>query len=331
MLQVLRRRIVTVPTVVLAFVISWGLAPAALILTLIVDVVRFVGARRPFMATRLLMFMLAYLTAEVVGLIALGASWAVTLARSAQLNRATFAIQRAWAGFLFWSVRRIFGIRVVVEGSEAVLPAPFIMVARHASIVDNLLGSHLVSRPHRIHLRYVMKTELLNDPALDVAGMRLPNYFVRRGGGESELEVSAIRELALTTGSSEAILIYPEGTRFSERKRDLAKARLARGGSRLGEIAQGFRNVIPPRLGGTLALLEGCAADVVVLAHRGLDGFARIADIWRGGMVRNLVEIKLWRIPRHLIPDGRSERAEWLFGVWQELDDWISTPIGVEV
>ena len=83
---------------------------------------------------------------------------------------------------------------------------------------------------------------------------------------------------------------------------------------------------MPPRLGGPLALLEGCAADVVILAHKGLDGFARIGDIWRGGMVRTPVTVRFQRIPRTAIPESRADRADWLFRVWQEVDDWVGAP-----
>jgi hypothetical protein len=79
-------------------------------------------------------------------------------------------------------------------------------------------------------------------------------------------------------------------------------------------------------LGGTLALLEACGADVVVMAHRGLDGFARIADIWRGAMVRRHVEVEFWRIARADIPEGRAERAEWLFEFWSRIDHWLAEP-----
>jgi 1-acyl-sn-glycerol-3-phosphate acyltransferase len=312
--------------VVAAFAVVWALLPVLMVAALAVDATRSVVRRgNPWMAVRLLAFGALYLAAEAVALVVFLATWIIAGRRRETLKRMTFAIQGRWAGILFWAVRRIFGIRVEGRGLEAVVPAPFLLLARHTSIVDNLLPAHFISRPHGTHLRYVMKEELLVDPALDIAGNRLPNYFVRRTGGESEAEVAAIRGLAETLRKDEGILIYPEGTRFTATKRQAALSRMARSNPRLHELAGRLRAVMPPRLGGTLALLEGCAADVVVMAHRGLDGFARVADVWRGGMVGARVEVEFWRIPRRDIPEGRAARAEWLYRLWQDVDDWVTS------
>ncbi len=276
------------------------------------------------MAIRLMAFLLAYLTAEAVGVALLFTGWVgAGLGRSsARLIRNAFSVQRWWAGFVFAAVRWIFRLDIRPAGLEAIEEPPFILLARHTSIVDNLLPSHFISRPHDIHVRYVMKDELLVDPALDIAGNRLPNYFVHRGG-EGDRESAAIRKIAATMGSREAVLIYPEGTRFTEQKRVRALATLERRRPELHQRASQWRNVLPPRLGGTLALLEGSDADAVVLAHRGLDGFARVADIWRGGMVGKRVDIRFERIRRADIPETRSGRAAWLYDRWEEIDRWV--------
>ena len=75
-----------------------------------------------------------------------------------------------------------------------------------------------------------------------------------------------------------------------------------------------------------MALLEASEADVVLVAHHGFDGFARVKDIWAGGMVGTLVRVRMTRVPFTEIPEGRGHRTEWLFKVWQEMDDWISSP-----
>lgn len=322
-----RRRAVTLPAVILLFVVAWVGAPALLAVAALVDVVRWLVGRRPWMAVRLYLFGMAYTLAEVVGVALLGLMWAISMGgRLFDLGPSTFVIQRHWAGFVLRACRSIFGLRITAGGLDAVHPAPFILLARHASIVDNLLPSWFISRPHRIHIRYVMKHELLVDPALDIAGNRLGNVFVRRATGESESEIAAIRALATTLPPSEAVLIYPEGTRFSVAKRDRAIGVLERRSPRLAERAAGLFNVLPPRPGGTLALLDACTADVVVMAHRGLDGFARIADIWQGAMVRREVEVFFFRVPRSEIPTDRAGRIEWLYDVWHRVDRWIAEP-----
>jgi 1-acyl-sn-glycerol-3-phosphate acyltransferase len=326
-----RRRLRTIPLVVLAWLVTVALLPVLLAAAVVVDAVRWSVRRTPWMAARIVTFVTAYLFAEVVGLVALFGVWVLAACgrNRPRLERSTFSVQRAWSGFVFWAVRTVFSLRFDVEGLEAVQPEPYLIFSRHASIVDNLLPSQFITRPFGTHIRYVMKRELLGDPALDVAGSRLPNAFIRRGSGEGDREIASIKALAASLGPGEAVLIYPEGTRFTPEKLETARRRLERSSPRLAGIAGGLRHVLPPRLGGPLALLESCAADVVVLAHRGLDGFARVADIWRGGMVRTRVTVRFHRVPRSEIPDDRADRAEWLFGVWQDIDDWVGRPAPV--
>lgn len=320
------RRLWTLPLLYLGLVATWVAAPLLMAVAALVDGVRWIIHRTPFMATRLVLFLIGYLTAEAAGVATLAVGWLAAgfgHSRRRMVDNA-FAIQKRWAGFVFWMVRRLFRLSIDAEGTEVVTRAPFILIARHTSIVDNLLPSHFISRPHGIHVRYVMKDELLMDPALDIAGNRLPNHFVRRGVGEGDRETRAIRQVARTMGPDEAVLIYPEGTRFSADKRDRALRRLERTTPDLHRRASRWESVLPPRLGGTLALLDGCDADVVVLAHRGLDGFARVADIWRGAMVGRRLDVRFHRIDRSDVPTERTARAEWLYDVWEDLDRWVT-------
>jgi 1-acyl-sn-glycerol-3-phosphate acyltransferase len=320
----LGRRLRTIPAIVVVWALVMVTLPALIPIALAVDAIRFAVRRVPFMATRLICFLLAYLTIEVVGLAALGLAWLVARNDEERLSELTFAVQRRWAEAVFDSVRNVFDLTFEATGLEAVNQAPMLILARHASIIDNLLPSHYISRPRGFHIGYVMKSELLVDPCLDVAGNRLPNVFVRRGSGEAERDIAAIRSLAARLGTDGGILIYPEGTRFTREKLRVAARRLEKSNPRVAEIAAGYTAVLPPRPSGTLALLEGCDADVVVMAHRGLDGFARVADIWRGAMVHTHVDVGFWRVSRSTIPEGRTDRTEWLFRLWADIDAWIA-------
>ena len=83
-------------------------------------------------------------------------------------------------------------------------------------------------------------------------------------------------------------------------------------------------NLLPPRLGGPIALLESARdADVVIFGHVGLDGFEYVSDIWAGGLVGTTVRMKFWRFPAAEVPSGRDELIVWLYARWQELDDWV--------
>ena len=82
--------------------------------------------------------------------------------------------------------------------------------------------------------------------------------------------------------------------------------------------------MLPPRLGGSLALLDPITpADVVILAHVGLDGLAEVKDIWDGHMVGRTIRVAFWRVPFEEIPTDRQGRIDWLFAQWEQVDAWI--------
>ena len=116
---------------------------------------------------------------------------------------------------------------------------------------------------------------------------------------------------------------YPEGTRHTAEKAKQALKRLAKGDAALYEKAKRLRHVLPPRLGGPMALL-GAGFDAVFCAHTGLDGFAHVKDMWNGKLVGNTVNVKFWRVPKSEIPEDRQARALWLFDQWQLVDDWVA-------
>jgi 1-acyl-sn-glycerol-3-phosphate acyltransferase len=310
----------TIPVVVLLFVVVSVLMPVLVVMAAAVDAWRWTRRRRHWMGIRLTAFLWVYLSAQVGGLVWMLLSWLSSgLGRSHdRLVRSTYRIQGLWARYLFRAVRVVFGLSLEVEGEEAITPGRVVFMARHASLIDTLLPSVLITTRHGIRLRYVLKKELLVDPALDVAGNRLPNFFVDRGARRSGGELAGIAALGGDLGEHEGVLIYPEGTRFRPQRQERAIARLA-GSAELHEIARGLRNVHPPRPGGALALIDaGC--DVVFVAHSGLDGFASVRDIWRGSLVGRSIAVRFWRVPSTEIPRGRGERTVWLFHQWKQVD-----------
>jgi 1-acyl-sn-glycerol-3-phosphate acyltransferase len=306
------RRLRTVPLFLLLFVVTTLALPVLLAVAVVVDALRWLIRRRPWMATRLALFLWIYLAAEAWAIVALFLAWA--LPPRLRLVERTYRLQARWAALLFGAARRLFSLRFAVEGADAVAPGPIVVLMRHASIVDNLLPAVFVAAPHGLRLRYVLKRELLSDPAIDIAGGRLPNCFVIRGADDAEAEVARVRALAAGLGADEGVLIYPEGTRFTAAKRARAIERQPR--------AAELRHVLPPRPGGTLAVME-TGADVIVCAHHGLDGFASIGDLWRGGLVRRTVSVRFSRFSGASLPEGREARTTWLWERWHEVDDWI--------
>jgi 1-acyl-sn-glycerol-3-phosphate acyltransferase len=326
------RRLRTIPPLVLGLLVVTALLPALLLAGLATDGARRAASGTPPTATRLVLFLWAYLAAEVGGLLALAALWLASLGgrREEWLREATWRLQQRWAGALFGAARALFRIRVEVSGDGEVEPGPVIVLVRHASVVDTLLPANLIARPHGIHLRYVLKRELLADPCLDVAGRRLPNYFARRGTGEAR-EVERVRELARGLGAEDGVLIYPEGTRFTPARRERAIARVAERDPERAARAERLRHLLPPRLGGVVALLEGAPeADVLVVAHHGLEGLRSVGDIWRGGLVGLVLRVRIARIARSEVPKDAAGRAEWLHRAWEGVDEWLDALSGDE-
>jgi 1-acyl-sn-glycerol-3-phosphate acyltransferase len=123
------------------------------------------------------------------------------------------------------------------------------------------------------------------------------------------------------------VLIYPEGTRFTPAKLARAVERLAAAGDvdpALLEVARRLRHVLPPRPGGPLALLaHQPPLDVVLVAHTGLEGATRLADLWRGALVGSRLRVRLERVAAADLPADDAGRLRWLHERWLAIDAWI--------
>lgn len=313
----IRRRLITVTGMVCALWLVSAVLPALFVVALTIDLLR--GAKT-FSTTRLTAFLFSFLVVENIGLAALFFTFLTTRAGTRARHERTFTIQRAYTAGHLWSVTNIFALRFVVEGSDLAAHGPFVALVRHASLVDVLVPGGFIANAHRVELRYVLKKELLAEPCLDIAGHWIPNHFVDRGGGDTERELAAIRSLKNGIGAREGVLLYPEGTRFSRRKRE----KLLAGDER--ERAEKLKHLLPMRPGGALALLDAQpSCDVLFVGHHGLEGFTRIDDIWKGALVGKTITIKFWRVSASEIPVDANERLAWLDVQWQHVDAWLET------
>jgi 1-acyl-sn-glycerol-3-phosphate acyltransferase len=278
---------------------------------------------------RLVAFAPLYLLAECVGLVVSLALWlgAGPWRRGdpVRYRNANFRLQCVWARALLAAARRLYRLRLVVEGEEAIGRGPLLVMPRHASLADVLLPAVLVSDRRGLRLRWVMKRELLVDPCLDVVGNRLPNAFVDRSSLRSDAEIRAVAALAADLGPDDGVLIYPEGTRATPERRERALARIAAGSmpERLAQLRR-LRRLLPPRTGGPLALLAAApGADVLILGHAGLEGSARVRDLLSGALVGRTLRVRFWRHPAASVPRERGAALGWLDARWLELDAWV--------
>lgn len=326
-LAVWARRALTVPACLALAALALGTAPVWATAGLLWDTLAGAARRRP--RTRALAFFALYLGCEAAGVLGAAALWLVTLGgraggsdRYLALNA---ALQRWWTGALFHGSRRLFSVSVslATEGLELPLRGPLLLFVRHASVADSVLSAALVANPARLLLRYVLKRELLWDPCLDIVGRRLPNEFVNRRGPGLEAEIAAVAGLAAGLDERSAVLIYPEGRRFTEARRTAAVAALEeKGAGELAALARGFRNVLPPRVRGPLALIDAApGVDVILVEHTGFEGTSSFPEFWRGALVGGELRVRLRRVPAASIPPEGRER--WLFERWAEMDRWI--------
>lgn len=320
--DVLARRFVTVPLFTLLLVTCTAALPVAWAVSLVVDPVR--GARLTLGRTAT--FLVLYLWTDL-GVVARGI-WAWlrfgqwTGRDEVRLRAADYRTERWWARTLFPRALGLFGARFRTAGLEEVLPGPVLVFARHASAGDTILPLYYLSVVLGLNCRYVLKTELKWDPAFDLVGGRLPNCFVRRGGQAVERETARLRQLASGLGPDEALVIFPEGTRFSRRKRSAILTKLREHGhDDAARRAEELEHTLPPRPAGALALLEAAPeADVVFCAHTGFEHFATFSRLLYGQNVGSELKSTWWRVPRSEIPEGQEARVAWLHQQWLRVD-----------
>lgn len=312
-----------------AFVVWTVVLVPLLLLAGLVDLALWLRSRKPWMGVRLVLMGWWFLLGEVRGWLGLTLVWLLAGGPfggdSPRRRRHVWYLQRTWAAGHLAGVKVLFGLRFEVEGDELVEPGPLLVLIRHASIIDNALPAAFLSGPHGLFLRFVLKDELKALPTLDLGARWVPTALVKRASRAPEAEIARVRTLGTHLhGADEGALIWPEGTRHTQAKLARAQEKIRETDPETADLADRLHHLLPPRLGGPMALLDAATeADVLVFGHVGLDGFEKVSDIWGGGLVGTTVRLRFWRHPRAEVPSGERERIAWLYGCWQELDDWV--------
>lgn len=315
------RRCLTVPTCLVAAALALLTVPLWLPLAWLFDRLTGATTRRAGLMVAGGLVLDALALGALLGVFAVAV---VTGTRGGEADRRrNFAVQRWWTRSLLALGVRLYQLEVEVRGEGLVEPGPLVVLARHTSVADTLLPAVLVADRHRVMLRYVAKEELRWEPCLDVLGGRLGAVFVRRGE-DLAAQRTRLGQAVGALGPREGVLIFPEGTRFTPEKRRRYLARLEdRGDPRLEE-ARALRHLLPPRLGGTMALLEANpGADVLLLQHRGLEGLGTLRDLTRRRMVGRRVQVQFRRFAYSGLPRGREQLERWLRRRWREMDAWV--------
>lgn len=313
------RRIVSISLYGLVAIALILLAPLWIPIGFVVGAIR----RRSFIVLRLLTFGMFYFTFEMVTLVRVAIARSRFAGDTPSFQARILTLQGWWAGTIVSVASHLLRLTFSVEGTEHATPGPAILLIRHASILDTLLPTVFIQRPTNWRVRYVVKQELLVDPCIDIAGHILPNYFIDRSG-DRRAELAGIRTLARDLGD-DGVLIFPEGTRFSEDKRARALARIGRDAPEVLALAESLEGVLPPKPGGVTALLDALpGVDCVFLAHRGLEQFNKVSDVLSGAVVGSTVHVRIWRVDSESIPRQAGEQVCWLYEQWNRVSAFVT-------
>lgn len=315
------RRLVSFPGLLLFTALSVAAVPFALPLGIAIDTLR----RRRQVLARFILLIPAVAIWHCVGVGILFCLWLhAVLARTPvqeQRHRARIA-EANWSRRVFAIAESLYGCSLVVEGDELVNQDAAILFCRHVSVLDTIVPIFTVGRSHGLTMRIVKKFDLLWDPCIDVVSRRLPRAFVRRTGTAADLDT--IRNLMRGMQRGDVLALFPEGTRFTPKKRAHILAKMQQKGDAAYERAERLQHVLPPRLGGAMtALSERPDLDVIFCAHVGLEGTALLADFVAGSMLDRKVCVKFWRVPAAEIPFDSEGKAAWLQQWWERVDHWV--------
>lgn len=326
------RRLVSILAVLVLLPLSMAAAPLWVPVAVAVDLAQ--GLRR-LPSLRLGAMAVVYLAHEWICLVlALGltARDAVLTAMGRRPDEPTSwrRVEGWWISSLLAWVRRLLAIRFDLPRPPTFPDGGFVLLSRHASMADAVLPVWLLTglqsrRPRAVH--YVMKRELRFDPTLDIYGRRLDNHFISRRGADSDAEAAALNAMARRARPAAALVIFPEGTYATPGRRRRIRGSLARRGStELVELADELRHLLPPKPGGTMALLAGQPAfDVVVMGHVGLEGMSELRGLRRRLPLAEPVTVRWWHHRRADLPVGEAELIAWLNDRWRTLDRWIDS------
>jgi len=347
------RRLLLVPLVVVIAVALAALTPAVALLTGAFNLIRrrtHLGSVHRSRLLRVAWLGLAWSAGETAALTVFLCLWIVSgfggRLDTEPYQARHYAIMKWFLDLIYRAARRACGLSVTVTGPSEAGPRsdrPLIVLSRHAGPGDSLLLIHHLLSVCERRPRVVMKATLQLDPSVDILANRLPNAFLRRAKAKAEArsrtkpgfrtgpagthQVDQIRRLAAGLDRRSALALFPEGGNWTPYRWRRAIGRLRRGRPDLAERAAAMPNVLPPHASGALAAIAACPqADVIFVAHTGLDRLVSVRDVWRSLLTDMEIRAHWWRVPALSVPRAASRETQltWLYDWWQRIDAWIT-------
>ena len=322
------RRCVIAPAMIGLAIVLWSTLPLWLIVAAALAPV-LPGRWR---ALRLLWMLVVGVTAESLLLVVLFGLWLASgfgrRIRTPYFEGIHYDLVQGLMWVVFTEARRVLALRIETEGPspDAHPGTPLIVACRHAGPGDSFTLIHTLMDWYGREPRVVLKDTMAWDPVIDVVLSRIPARFIDTNPGRGQDFESQIADLARGLDENDALVIFPEGGNFTPGRRQRGIERLrGRGLHRMADRAARMTNVLAPRPGGLLAALDTAPqADVVLVAHTGLDHMLTVRDVWRELPMDKVIVMRWWQVPREEIPVERDAQIEWLFGWWETIDTWIA-------
>lgn len=309
------RRLFTVPANLVVAAAWLALLPLTLPLALAGDVVR----RRRFGLTRTVLLFAAVAVCDIVGL---AACFTVAVLRL----DAWYRIQQIYNEAIYASLMTLYGMRTEIEGLDTVPRGPVILMLRHAGYFDSFLPCRTLGR-RGMQARFILKRALRWLPCLDIVADHVHSCFV--GGGNAAEDSARVAAMLDDAGPRDYVVLFPEGGRYTPRRR--AEMIHRKAGTPLGEQASRLKHLLPPRLGGALALMAHptAEADIWFCAHAGLERAGSVAHLCAGTLVGTTVRVRFWHVRHDEIPREPDAHAGWLFERWREMDAWLGGDVAL--
>ncbi len=319
-----KRRARTIPLMLTVAVLGVLASPAILAVATVVDLAK----RRIRLPTvRVALFLLQYAINDSIEILLAPIYWTLAGFGTRLHQPASVArhdrLQQWSIDVLARRAEQLLGLRLDIDSaSEAALtPGPVIVLCRHVNIVDASLPTLLYQRLGYC-TRGVIMAELLADPGFDLIYGRTGSVFIPRDNGPQA--IAMVRELGRHVDSTTAVVIFPEGRLFRRDRLERATARLTVENPERATRLAALGHVLPPRPGGVLALLDSIVADVVVVAHTGLDQYGSFAELANAVPLSETIKVRAWRIPADQIPTGEGERIAWLDEQWVLVNEQVA-------
>jgi 1-acyl-sn-glycerol-3-phosphate acyltransferase len=331
------RRLVLAPVAVVIAIAVAVLFPLLAVLIFVVSLAGLSWPRR-MRGLRLLCFALTWLAADAAALFMSLGLWLASgfggRLHTEPYQARHYAIMHWFLDVVYHAATRLFRLRIEVAGPDGAAgedppspDRPIIVLCRHAGPGDSLLlVRYLLTacgrRPH-----VVMTAAMQFDPAVDVVANRVPNVFVRRRRTGSGQFVELIERLAQGLEGNDALAIFPEGGNWTPGRWQRRIRRLEQAGHHdLAARARAMPHLLAPRSGGALSAIAACpGADVIFVAHSGLDRLVSVGDVWRSLPMDHVVRARWWQVPAGEVPRSEDHKSQvrWLYDWWERIETWI--------